>query len=104
MSTDNLLDKDLSELMDADFMQLTEAIEEHSISEQSVVMGTVLRIDEERVLIDINYKAEGFVSVNEFTNEEAEITLIGAKKQIGDIEIGDFIEEELKAEGGSTNG
>tara|TARA_B100000963_G_scaffold358507_1_gene383306 strand:- start:971 stop:2494 length:1524 start_codon:yes stop_codon:yes gene_type:complete len=34
----------------------------------------------------------------EFTNDESEITLDGARKQIDDIEIGDYIEEELKAE------
>ena len=31
-------------------------------------------------------------------NDESEITLVGARKQIDDIEIGDYIEEELKAE------
>ena len=32
------------------------------------------------------------------SNDESEITLLGARKQIDDIEIGDYIEEELKAE------
>jgi small subunit ribosomal protein S1 len=86
MSTENILDMDLSELMDADFDKLVEIIEEHSISEQSVVVGKVLRIDEERVLIDINYKAEGFVSVDEFTNEDGELT----------ISVGDTVEVYLE--------
>ena len=38
------------------------------------------------------------VEDDEFMNDEAEITLVGARKQIDDIEIGDYIEEELKAE------
>jgi small subunit ribosomal protein S1 len=86
MSTENILDMDLSELMDADFDKLVEIIQEHSISEQSVVVGKVLRIDEERVLIDINYKAEGFVSVDEFTNEDGELT----------ISVGDTVEVYLE--------
>ena len=38
------------------------------------------------------------VEDDEFMNDESEITLVGARKQIDDIEIGDYIEEELKAE------
>ena len=64
MSTSNFWDKDLSEMSDADFDSLIESVDTNAISEQSVVKGTVLRIDSERVLIDINYKAEGYVEIN----------------------------------------
>lgn len=63
----NIMDIDLSQLNEADFnLSIDELVSGHTTLEQSVVNGTVLRIDEERVLIDINYKAEGFVDIGEF--------------------------------------
>ena len=67
MSSTNIMDMDLSELTEADFnLSMEELVSGHTTQEQSVVNGTVLRIDEEHVLIDINYKAEGFVDIGEF--------------------------------------
>jgi small subunit ribosomal protein S1 len=80
MSTNDFWGKDLSELNETDFEAMLESVDTNSIDLQSVVQGTVLRIDAERVLIDINYKAEGFVDINEFKNEEGEITV-----QVGDV-------------------
>ena len=86
MSTSNFWDKDLSEMSDADFDSLIESVDTNAISEQSVVKGTVLRIDSERVLIDINYKAEGYVEINEFKNEDGEIV----------VNVGDVVEVYLE--------
>ena len=86
MSTNDFWGKDLSEMSDADFDSLNESVDTNSISEQSVVQGTVLRIDADRVLIDINYKAEGSVSINEFKNEAGEIT----------VSVGDIVEVYLE--------
>ena len=86
MSTNDFWDKDLSELSDADFDSFIESVDTSSISEQSVVKGTVLRIDAERVLIDINYKAEGFVDINEFKNEEGDLV----------VSVGDVVEVYLE--------
>ena len=84
MST-SILDKDLSEMSDADFDSLIESVDTNAISEQSVVKGTVLRIDSDRVLIDINYKAEGYVEIK-FKNEDGEIV----------VNVGDVVEVYLE--------
>ncbi len=86
MSTKDFWDMDLSELTDADFDSLVESVSTNSISEQSVVQGTVLKIDTERVLIDINYKAEGYVNINEFKNEAGELV----------VSVGDVVEVYLE--------
>ena len=86
MSTNDFWDKDLSEMSDADFDSLIESVDTNTISEQSVVKGTVLRIDSERVLIDINYKAEGYVEINEFKNEDGELV----------VNVGDVVEVYLE--------
>ena len=73
-------------MSDADFDSLIESVDTNAISEQSVVKGTVLRIDPDRVLIDINYKAEGYVEINEFKNEDGEIV----------VNVGDVVEVYLE--------
>ena len=57
----------------------------------------VVRIDRSNGEYDA-FRRWKVVEDDEFTNDESEITLLGARKQINDIEIGDYIEEELKAE------
>ena len=57
----------------------------------------VVRIDRSNGEYDA-FRRWKVVEDDEFTNDESEITLHGARKQIDDIEIGDYIEEELKAE------
>jgi small subunit ribosomal protein S1 len=86
MSTDNFLEKDLSELMDADFDLLDEQISNHTTREQSVVKGRVLEITDERVLIDINYKAEGYVPLSDFIDENGEVS----------VKVGDEVEVFLE--------
>jgi len=72
----SLFEKNIDELSEADFENLFNAeIEKHSIKEQSVVKGIVLGIDNDRVLIDVGYKAEGYVSVSEFINEQGELSV-----------------------------
>ena len=70
----SILDKDISELSDSDFESFFNTeIDKQSIKEQSVVKGKVIRIEGDRVLVDINYKAEGSISISEFTNEQGEL-------------------------------
>ena len=57
----------------------------------------IVRIDRSNGEYDA-FRRWKVVEDDEFTNDESEITLLGARKQIDDIEIGDYIEEELKAE------
>jgi len=86
MSTNDFWGKDLSELNDADFDSLIDSVNTSAITEQSVVKGTVLEILPERVLIDINYKAEGYVDINEFKNEAGELV----------VNVGDVVEVYLE--------
>jgi len=73
-------------LNDADFDSLIDSVNTSAITEQSVVKGTVLEILPERVLIDINYKAEGYVDINEFKNEAGELV----------VNVGDVVEVYLE--------
>src|SRR3974390_2445637 len=40
-----------------------------------IIEGTVVRIDQDTVLVDIGLKSEGFVSANEFRDANGEITV-----------------------------
>jgi small subunit ribosomal protein S1 len=72
----SILEKDISELSDSDFESFFDTeIEKQSIKEQSVVKGSVIRIEGDRVLVDINYKAEGSISLSEFMNEQGEVNV-----------------------------
>jgi small subunit ribosomal protein S1 len=64
----------------------------HSIREGSILKGKVLSLRHDGVIIDIGYKSEGFIPIEEFSGEE-----IG-KLQIGDdLEV--FVEKIEDAEG-----
>ena len=52
----------------------------------------VVRIDRSNGEYDA-FRRWKVVEDDEFMNDESEITLVGARKQIDDIEIGDYIEE-----------
>jgi small subunit ribosomal protein S1 len=51
-----------------------------NIAEGEVVKGTVLKVTSSEVVVDVGYKSEGMVPVEEFLNEQGEITV-----QVGDI-------------------
>ena len=63
---------------------------EGGITEQSVVSGRVIQISDDWVTIDISYKAEGLVPVNEFKNAEGELT----------VAVGDQVDVYLDQMGG----
>jgi len=44
------------------------------IQEGELITGEIIRIDEEYVLIDIGYKSEGVIRINEFQNSDGDIT------------------------------
>jgi small subunit ribosomal protein S1 len=53
------------------------------IKEQSVVRGTVIKITDDWVTVDISYKAEGLVPVHEFKNAAGELTItVGDKVDV----------------------
>src|SRR2546428_4762074 len=51
-----------------------------NIAEGEVVKGTVLKVTPSEVIVDVGYKSEGIISVDEFLDESGEVTV-----QAGDI-------------------
>ncbi len=52
------------------------------LKERSIVEGTVVRIDEEGVLVDVGTKSEGLINPKEFSEEELESLRVGDKIQV----------------------
>jgi len=76
MSQPNLVDRPLSDISDDQFRSFFEDLMgQKGIREQSVVTGRVLEINDDWVTVDINYKAEGLIPVNEFKTPEGAITI-----------------------------
>ncbi len=76
------------------FEKLVQLYEESfkKVEEGSVIRGKVVSINPEGVTIDIGYKSEGIIPIQEFTREEL------SKTKIGD-EIEVYLEEKEDAEG-----
>src|SRR5205809_7664579 len=51
-----------------------------NIAEGEVVKGTVLQVTENEVVVDVGFKSEGLIPIEEFTDETGQITI-----QAGDI-------------------
>src|SRR5438552_13578165 len=51
-----------------------------NIAEGEVVKGTVLKVTPSEVIVDVGYKSEGIIGVDEFVDENGELTV-----QAGDI-------------------
>jgi small subunit ribosomal protein S1 len=87
------LDADLTELGREDFAALFDSyLNRRNIREQSVVLGTVTNIDGDWVVVDVGYKAEGVIALNEFMDEEGNI-----KIKVGDevdVYLGSMSEED----------
>lgn len=62
-----------SEELDAFESIFTEVEAEQSVREQTVVTGSILNIDGDRVLVDVGYKSEGAIPINEFQGIDIEI-------------------------------
>ena len=77
---------------DAEYEEMLAAYDTtfRSITEGQVVEGVVLKITDKGVVVDVGYKSEGIISINEFRNEEGN----------PEIEVGDKVEVLLeRAEG-----
>ena len=79
------LDKQVEAAMGgASIDSISDAVGEQELKEGEIISGVVRRIDSEDVVVDINYKSEGFVSLVEFD--------LGEEPKVGDkIEV--FLEE-----------
>jgi small subunit ribosomal protein S1 len=96
MSDTNLpldLDADLTQLGADDFAALFDSyLNTKSIREQTVVTGTVTNIDGDWAVVDVGYKAEGVISLNEFLDEDGNVT-IGVGDKV-DVFLGSMSEED----------
>ncbi|MBD3174912.1 MAG: 30S ribosomal protein S1 [Armatimonadia bacterium] len=52
------------------------------LKEKSIVEGTVVRIDDEGVLVDVGTKSEGLINPKEFSEDELESLRVGDKIQV----------------------
>jgi small subunit ribosomal protein S1 len=48
-----------------------------NMAEGEVVKGTVLRVTETAVVVDVGYKSEGLIAINEFLDENGQVTVQG---------------------------
>jgi small subunit ribosomal protein S1 len=72
----DLLDIPLGDLDENQFKDFfADYMGERGVREQTVVKGRVINILDEWVVVDINYKAEGYVPRQEFTDGEGQLTV-----------------------------
>lgn len=64
----------------------------HSIQEGAILKGKVLSLRQDGIIVDIGYKSEGFIPIEEFSEEEMKELRIGA-----DVDV--FVEKIEDAEG-----
>ena len=73
-------DEENPESPDGDSSKKEASIEEmyeeslRQIQEGELIKGEIIKIDEENVLIDIGYKSEGVIRINEFQNSDGKVT------------------------------
>lgn len=87
------LDADLSEVAREDFQAFfDDYLDEKSIKEQTVVTGTIINIDGDWVVVDVGYKAEGVIALNEFIDEDGRANISVGDKV--DVYLGHMNEED----------
>ncbi len=73
-------DEENAESPDGDSSKKEASIEEmyeeslRQIQEGELIKGEIIKIDEEYVLVDIGYKSEGVIRINEFQNSDGKVT------------------------------
>src|SRR5262245_10603522 len=60
-----------------EFKQLLDSYDNsfRNIAEGEVVKGTVLKVTPSEVIVDVGYKSEGIIAVDEFLDENGEVTV-----------------------------
>jgi len=59
-----------------------------NMAEGEVVKGTVLKVTDTAVVVDVGYKSEGLIPIHEFLDENGQVTV-----QAGDVELGSRVEQ-----------
>ncbi|MBN2800546.1 MAG: 30S ribosomal protein S1 [Deltaproteobacteria bacterium] len=89
----SILDQSIDQISDADFRGFfDDFLGNHGIREQSVVSGRVIRISDDWVTVDINYKAEGIIPIWEFKDGDGRIG-VKVGEQI-DVYLDSMIEDD----------
>jgi small subunit ribosomal protein S1 len=74
MPNTEIVDLPLNQLSEEQFKSFfDDYMGEQTIREKSVVTGTVVRMSSDWVTVDIKYKAEGLININEFRNADGDI-------------------------------
>jgi small subunit ribosomal protein S1 len=91
---DDTLSEELNSLFDGDSNPLDDRLEtEADFTVNNVVEGTIIRVDDEFVVVDVGFKSEGTIHVNEWDSDE-DAPEVGQKLQV--------LIEELEDEFGRT--
>ena len=53
----------------------SKALDEKPFKEQSVIKGRVIAVHSEHVVVDVNYKSEGIIAINEFRDQDGKIDI-----------------------------
>jgi len=64
----------------------------HSIVEGAILRGKVLAVKQDGIIVDIGYKSEGFIPIEEFSEEELALIKIGSYMEV-------YVEEIVDSEG-----
>ena len=73
-----------SEQHSSEFAELYNESLKEKPERDKIIEGTVVRVDQETVLVDIGLKSEGFVPIAEFRDANGELTVqVGDRIQIG---------------------
>src|SRR5947207_3946480 len=69
--------EDAQQMDPAEFAKLLDIYDNsfRNIAEGEVVKGTVLKVTPSEVVVDVGYKSEGIIAVDEFVDENGEITV-----------------------------
>ncbi|MGN0437950.1 MAG: bifunctional 4-hydroxy-3-methylbut-2-enyl diphosphate reductase/30S ribosomal protein S1 [Lachnospiraceae bacterium] len=86
-STPNQIIKEVHGSMAEDFGKLFEEslAEESKISTGKIVKGTVISVNENEIILNINYKADGIITKNEYSNDPS-ISLVDKVHEDDEIE------------------
>ena len=85
---------EVSELTDPEQMYTTVIEADQEVNVNDIVKGTIIRIDEEAVLVDIGFKSEGTIPLYEWEEEEE-------RPEVG--QVIDVLVEEVEDELGLAN-
>ena len=73
----NLLGKETAELSREEYEKLLDMYDDtlRNLTEEQVVKGRVIKVLPNEVIVDVGYKSEGVIDVDEFTDREGKVNV-----------------------------